>query len=76
MKLGIDTINLATDIQKCMSRQEIQQAIWNVMYLQEMKLYIIEGWSSNRNNMTQYNKMYWTVRDKVIMVDIVALKGK
>ena len=44
MKLSIIVIIVARDIPRCMSIQDIQEAMERDDHLQELKMYIIGGW--------------------------------
>ena len=75
MKISTDTVQTMTDIPSRMSIQDTQEAMQNV-HLQELREHIIRGWTSNRNEFKQDIRLYWTFREKLLISEGVAMKGK
>ena len=60
MQLNVDTIQTTTNIPGCMMIQQLQQAISQDNYLQQLKDYFIRGWPENRDQIPQDMQTYWT----------------
>ena len=68
MNLNINSINI-TSIKLWVDKQDD-------MHLQDLRTYIIEGWSSNRYDVKQDIQPYWIFQDRLAMIDGIAMKGK
>ena len=55
--------------------QDIKDTILNDTNLQDLKRHVIEGWLSSRTGIKQDICQYWTLRDKLVIIDVVAMKG-
>ena len=53
MKINIKAITITTDIQISIITKDIKAATQDNIQLQDLRTYVIEGWSSNRNDIRQ-----------------------
>ena len=55
MDIGIDSINIKTDITTCRTGKEMQAATKDEMHIQDIRMYILDGWPSIRNAVKHIN---------------------
>ena len=51
--INVNTINTTVDLPACTSMQDIQEATAKDAHLQELKAYVIQGWSHKKEDMAQ-----------------------
>ena len=56
----LDTIQTTTNIQECITIQQLQQATLQDDHIQQLKDYIIRGWPENKNQILKDIHTYWT----------------
>ena len=71
---NINAINMSTDMLKYMLIEDMQeiediQETTKDAHIQQIKEYIIRGWPSSRNKVTQDIQTYWTFKDDLAMID-------
>ena len=76
MQLGINAIHTATNIPECMTMHELQLVTYLDQHLQCLKDYIIQGWPKSRDQIPQDIRMYLTLRNDMVVIDGVIIKGK
>ena len=55
--------------------QYIQQATQSDDHMQQLE-YITHGWSISRNVITQEMRPFWTIRDDLLVIDDIIMKGR
>ena len=74
LDIQIEAIQSVTDILKCVSLSQIQQASTQDDHLQCLKSFIIAGWPSTKEELHTNLKPYWSYRDELAVIDGVMLK--
>ena len=76
MEIWVDVIQTATDMLKCLSVTELQQASSQDDHLQKLKNIIIAGWPDSKDEISEELNPYWSYRDKLAVLDGIILKGR
>ena len=76
MDIRIDTIQSMTDIPECISIPQIHQASVQDEHLQCLKIYIIAGWPSTKDELYSNLRLYWSYRDDLTVIDGVVMKDR
>ena len=74
--LWVNAIQAITDLPKCISIPEMQQASSQDDHLQLLQRYIIAGWPDTRDKLSKELKPYWAYRDELAVTDGIIIKGK
>ena len=72
----VDAIQSATDIQKCISISQVQQAMTQDDHLQCLKNIIITGWPSTRDQLHIDIIPYWSYRDDMAVIESLCMKAR
>ena len=75
MELWVDIIQTTTDMPKCLSMTELQQASSQDNHLQKLIHFIITGWPYSKDKISEELKSYWSYRDELAVIDGIMLKG-
>ena len=70
------TVNIRTDIPTCITTKDIEIVMQDDIHLQNLRTYIQKGWLSDRNDMKQDIWLYLMFGDELVMISVVAMKGK
>ena len=65
-----------TDIPECVSIKQIQQVSVQDEHLQCLKISIIVGWPSTRDEVHSNLRPYWCYRDDLAVIDGVVMKDR
>ena len=76
MDIGIDALQIMTDVPDCMSILQIQQATTQDGHLQQLKNNIISGWPATKDQLLQDIRLYWSCKDDLAVIDGVIIKGR
>ena len=74
-KINTDAVGTTKHISECLSVQDIQQAILQVEFLQQLKDYIIQL-PLSRKEIPQDIKPYWTFKDDLVVLYGILMKGR
>ena len=69
MRVNVNAIRTSVNIPVCTSIQEIQAPTHEDAYLQELKAYIIQGWSYKKEEVDHSTKQYWPIRHELAVID-------
>ena len=72
----MDAIQSLVDMPECISIEEIQQALLQDVHLQQLKTFMIAGWSHTKDELHTNIRLYWPYRDELVVIDGVILKGR
>ena len=75
MDTQVDAIQSVTDMLECGSTAEIQASSQDD-HLQQLKSFIIAGWSDTKDELHADLRPYWLYRDKLVVIDGIILKGR
>ena len=76
MDILVDAIQSTTDMLECVAMAEIQQTSTPDDHLQQLKSFIIAGWSNTKDELHADLRPYWSYRDELDVIDGIILKGK
>ena len=73
--MNIKCTNSTTNVPTCLTTKDIQIIMQDGTHLQDLMIYRIEGWPSNRNIVKQDIGPFWTLEDELSMIGEIAMKG-
>ena len=76
MDIGVDAMQIVTDVSECMSIWQIQQATAQDEHLQWIKCFIITGRPDIGEQLYQDIRLYWSIKDDMLVKDGVIMKTR
>ena len=76
MNINMHVISTAVDIHICTSIEDIEAATRQDSDLQRLMPYIIQGWPYTKDEVKHSIQKYWPIRNELVMIDGIAMKGK
>ena len=74
--LTINTIDLCTDIPDCITAEEIRLAILDGENLGMLLEHVLCGWSLTKAWVWKQLQPYWSLQEKIAIIDAITMKGK
>ena len=69
-------VQVATDVPEYMSRQQTQQVTKQNEHLQRLQCFVITGWPDAREQLHQDIKLYWSIKNDMMVMCGVIMKGR
>ena len=76
MGINMNTINTSVNLPVCTSIEDLQVVIHEDAHLQELRAYIVQGWSHKKEEVYHSMRQYWPKRNDLAMTDGIVMKGK
>ena len=75
MQISVNAMQLTANVPDCMTCNELKEVTSQDQHLQQLMEYIIQGWPDNKDKLLQDVRTYWTLRDDMVVIDGVIIKG-